>query len=149
MNPLQTQVGGDHYAKLKIQPVEYIHANGLGFIEGSVIKYVTRHKSKNGKQDIEKAIHFLELLMEVEYGESAKKEESIALGPLDSCNEPCKARFRNAFPVGDEWRAIITSHHGFAEIGNEQYWAERLDSVPCVMCQKAAREAVAGIRAAL
>jgi hypothetical protein len=63
----QTQVGGSHYKDMKIQPVDYIHANGIGFIEGSVIKYVSRHKSKNGKQDLEKAIHFLQLLIEREY----------------------------------------------------------------------------------
>lgn len=64
---LKQQVGGDHYKKLKIQPVEYIQANKLGFIEGSVIKYVTRHKQKNGADDIKKAIHFLELLLKLEY----------------------------------------------------------------------------------
>lgn len=63
---LDVQVGGDHYKKLKIQPVEYIHANRLGFFEGSVIKYVTRWKDKNGLKDLEKAKHFLELLIELE-----------------------------------------------------------------------------------
>lgn len=67
MSATQTQVGGSHYKDMKIQPVDYIHANGLGFIEGSVIKYVSRHKSKGGKQDLEKAKHFLELLIEREY----------------------------------------------------------------------------------
>lgn len=60
------QVGGDHYKKLKIQPVEYIHANGLGFCEGSVIKYVTRWRDKNGLKDLEKARHFLDLLIQLE-----------------------------------------------------------------------------------
>jgi len=67
MSATQTQVGGSHYKDMKIQPVDYIHANGLGFIEGCVVKYVSRHKSKNGKQDLEKAKHFLELLIEREY----------------------------------------------------------------------------------
>jgi hypothetical protein len=66
---LQTQVGGDHYAKMKIQPVEFIHANNLNFIEGSIVKYVARHRAKNGKQDLEKAKHFLEMLIELEYGD--------------------------------------------------------------------------------
>lgn len=70
--PLSTQVGGGHYKDLKIQPVEYIHANGLPFIEGCVVKYVTRHRSKNGKADIEKAIHFLQILLELEYGDAPK-----------------------------------------------------------------------------
>lgn len=62
-----SQIGGDHYKSLPIQPVDYCQRNGLGFIEGSVVKYVTRHKAKNGRQDIEKAIHFLQLLLEIEY----------------------------------------------------------------------------------
>jgi hypothetical protein len=75
MSALQEQVGGGHYKELAIQPVEYIHKNNLGFIEGCVIKYVTRHKSKNGQQDIYKAIHFLNLLLELEYG--APSENTI------------------------------------------------------------------------
>jgi hypothetical protein len=63
----ETQIGGDHYRTMVIQPVTFIHANGLGFIEGSVIKYVCRHRAKNGRQDLEKAIHFLHLLIELEY----------------------------------------------------------------------------------
>lgn len=66
-NPLDVQVGGGHYKDLAIQPVEFITANKIPYIEGSVIKYVTRHRSKNGAQDIKKAIHFLELLLELEY----------------------------------------------------------------------------------
>ena len=75
-NPLNRQEGGDHYKKLKIQPVEYIVANKIGFIEGSVIKYVTRHKEKHGKADLRKAIHFLELLIAMEYdrGEAANAQ---------------------------------------------------------------------------
>ena len=69
MSAKETQVGGDHYRELVIQPVEFCHKNGLGFCESSVIKYVTRHKRKNGKQDLEKAIHFLKLLIEMEYPE--------------------------------------------------------------------------------
>ena len=65
-NPLGSQVGGDHYKSLVIQPVEYIHKNSIGYIEGCVIKYVTRWRSKNGLQDLEKAKHFIELLIELE-----------------------------------------------------------------------------------
>lgn len=60
------QVGGDHYRDLAIQPVEYIHRNGLGFVEGSVVKYVTRWRKKNGVEDLLKARHFLNLLIEME-----------------------------------------------------------------------------------
>ena len=63
---LETQIGGSHYKSKAIQPVEYIHANDIGYFEGCVIKYVTRWKNKNGIQDLEKAKHYLELLIELE-----------------------------------------------------------------------------------
>lgn len=66
--PSEQQVGGSHYKNLAIQPAEYVYRNELGFLEGSAIKYITRHKSKNGAQDVKKAIHFLQLLLEYEYG---------------------------------------------------------------------------------
>lgn len=73
-SPTHTQVGGDHYKSMPIQPVEFIHANGLGFIEGCVIKYVCRHRHKNGREDLQKAIHFLRLLLELEYDEELRAE---------------------------------------------------------------------------
>lgn len=63
---LDKQVSGSHYKSKAIQPVEYIHANGLGFCEGNVIKYVTRWKEKNGIDDLEKALHYLEILIQLE-----------------------------------------------------------------------------------
>ena len=63
---LSVQVAGDHYKRLAIQPIEYIHANGIGFAEGSVIKYVTRWRDKAGITDLKKARHFLDLLIELE-----------------------------------------------------------------------------------
>jgi len=66
MSALESQVGGDHYKKLKIQPIEYIHANGIGYMEGNVIKYVSRWKDKNGIKDLEKAKHYIDLLIELE-----------------------------------------------------------------------------------
>ena len=66
MSALEKQISGNHYKTLKIQPIEYIHANGLPFAEGSVIKYVTRWRDKGGIADLEKAKHFLELLIELE-----------------------------------------------------------------------------------
>lgn len=69
MSALDKQVGGDHYKKLAIQPAVYCHKNKMGGIESAVVKYVTRHPWKAGKQDLEKAIHCLELLIELEYGD--------------------------------------------------------------------------------
>ena len=67
LNPLSLQEGGDHYKKYKIQPIEYCHANNLNACETYAIKYITRHKDKGGILDINKAIHCLELLKELEY----------------------------------------------------------------------------------
>lgn len=64
---LEVQVGGDHYHKRGIQPIEYIKSNNLDFNRGSVIKYVTRDKEKNKEQDIKKAIHFLQFVLEMDY----------------------------------------------------------------------------------
>lgn len=63
---LTKQVAGTHYKDLPIQPVEYIHANGIGYFEGNVIKYVSRWRAKNGIADLEKAKHYIELLIELE-----------------------------------------------------------------------------------
>jgi hypothetical protein len=68
-NALDVQVAGDHYKKLSIQPVQYIHANGIGYFEGNVIKYVSRWRDKGGMKDLEKAKHYIELLMELEKDE--------------------------------------------------------------------------------
>lgn len=65
---LDRQEGGDHYKNKPIQPVEYCMANGIGFMEGSVIKYVTRWRDKGGVQDLKKARHFLDMLIEYEEG---------------------------------------------------------------------------------
>ena len=63
---LHTQQGGSHYKDLKIQPIEYIHANNIPFAEGCVIKYMTRWRAKGGIKDLEKAKHFIDLLIELE-----------------------------------------------------------------------------------
>ena len=66
MSALDKQEGGGHYKGKAIQPVQYIHANGLGFCEGNVVKYITRWREKGGKADLLKVIHYVELLMELE-----------------------------------------------------------------------------------
>lgn len=62
------QVGGDHYKKCGIEPVEYIHANGLDFFRGNIVKYVTRDKDKNGAEDIRKVIDYANMILEFDYG---------------------------------------------------------------------------------
>lgn len=63
---LSHQEGGGHYKSMAIQPVEFIHANGIGYFEGNVIKYVSRWRQKNGLDDLKKAKHYIELLIELE-----------------------------------------------------------------------------------
>jgi len=62
------QVGGSHYKDCAIQPVDYIVENKLDFLEGNIVKYITRHKTKNGIEDIRKVIHYAELILEKKYG---------------------------------------------------------------------------------
>ena len=63
------QVGGNHYAQLGIEPRKIIKENKLNFNEGNVLKYLLRHKNKNGAEDIKKAIQYLEFILEDTYGE--------------------------------------------------------------------------------
>ena len=72
MSALQQQVAGDHYKDLKIQPIDFIHANGIPFAEGCAIKYLVRWREKGGIKDLEKAKHFIELLIELETRPSVK-----------------------------------------------------------------------------
>lgn len=65
MSANDKQIGGQHY-KLSIEPWDYIIANDLGYLEGNIVKYVSRYKAKNGLQDLEKALHYLEKLIETE-----------------------------------------------------------------------------------
>ena len=60
----EEQIGGSHYKDMPIQPAHFIRVNAIPFHEGCAIEYVCRHKSKNGADDIRKAIHFLELILE-------------------------------------------------------------------------------------
>ena len=68
---LDTQIGGEHYKKYAIQPVEFITKNKLGFLEGCVIKRICRYEDKNGLEDLKKAKHEIDLLIELKYGRQA------------------------------------------------------------------------------
>jgi Protein of unknwon function (DUF3310) len=63
---LDKQVGGDHYKQFKIQPVEFCHVNKIPYLEATAIKYLCRWRDKGGIQDLDKAIHFIELLKQLE-----------------------------------------------------------------------------------
>ena len=64
---LSSQVDGNHYTSMKIQPAEFINENKILFAEGNAIKYICRHQKKGKKKDIEKAIHYLEMILERDY----------------------------------------------------------------------------------
>ena len=67
MSAYDKQIGGTHYRKMKIQPSKFVIENELLFPEGNVIKYICRHRYKNGKEDLEKAVHFIEMIIERDY----------------------------------------------------------------------------------
>ena len=69
-NATEIQVGGSHYNRYAIQPTEFIHKNEIPFIEGNIIKYIIRHRHKNGLEDLKKARHYIDLLIEFDYKEA-------------------------------------------------------------------------------
>lgn len=77
-NPFDKQTGGDHYKKLAIQPTAYIQKNKLGWCEGNIVKYITRWRDKGGIQDIDKVIHYAELLKQI-VSEEEKPTKQIEL----------------------------------------------------------------------
>ena len=66
-NPYDKQIGGTHYQKFKIQPSKFVIENELLYPEGCVIKYILRHRLKGKKEDLKKAIHFIEMIIERDY----------------------------------------------------------------------------------
>ena len=67
MSAYKKQIGGSHYRKMKIQPSEFINQNKLLFAEGNAIKYICRHTHKGGKEDLEKAKHYIDMIIERDY----------------------------------------------------------------------------------
>lgn len=83
MSAKDLQEGGSHYKDMKIQPFEFIHANNIPFAEGCAIKYLCRWRKKGGVEDLKKAIHFIELLIDAEKPwEPEKAEEIINTDPF-------------------------------------------------------------------
>ena len=100
MSAQDAQIGGDHYKGMAIQPVEFIHRNGIGFAAGCAIKYICRYRQKNGREDLEKAKHFLDLLIELEYPEpSALVPESVPESEPPSTSADLCAHIRALFPA--------------------------------------------------
>lgn len=132
MSALDTQIGGDHYKGCKIQPVQYAEANDLRFLEACVVKRVTRHDKPTGKgrQDIEKAIHELQLLLEHRYplptvtvrnfgGEFPVTSAGLPEGWLEATvdNLPClNTRLDVMYPTGDVSKGLVAGHFPYDEI---------------------------------
>jgi hypothetical protein len=76
MSAYKKQIGGNHYKKYKVQPSQFVTENKLLYPEGCVIKYVIRHQDKGGKQDLEKAKHMIDMIIERDYEEEKEKQES-------------------------------------------------------------------------
>ena len=83
-NPYDKQVGGDHYSKMKIQPAEFVNKNKMLFAEGNAIKYICRHINKGGKQDLEKAKHYIDMIIDRDYGDDAEKSKVFLSGLPES-----------------------------------------------------------------
>ena len=71
-DPYDTQVGGNHYQTMKIQPAEFINKNEMKFAEGNAIKYICRHVNKGGLQDLQKAKHYIDMIIERDYADESK-----------------------------------------------------------------------------
>ena len=77
MSAYKKQIGGSHYKKYKVQPSEFINKNKILFAEGNAIKYICRHADKGGKEDLKKAKHYIDMIIERDYTEE---------NPLDKKN---------------------------------------------------------------
>ena len=80
MSSYNRQIGGKHYIKYKIQPSRFVVENKLLYPEGCVIKYILRHQDKGGKQDLLKAKHFIDMIIERDYSGEKEKQETWVEG---------------------------------------------------------------------
>ena len=110
---IDRQIGGDHYKKLKIQPMEYSLANNLNAAQHTVVKYVTRYKDKGGLQDLEKALHTLEMLIEHETSQAKQDQPELPLREFRPDGSKVRRSIDDATP--EEWNASI--YHGYGGTG--------------------------------
>lgn len=105
MKVFDTQVGGSHYRNMVIQPSEFIIKNNIPFAEGNIIKYVVRHRSKNGVEDLLKARHYIDMLLDAEYGvyDIGHTPEKCEFVNQDGSEvDPCVARMLNFYVNNSE-----------------------------------------------
>ena len=89
MSAYKKQIGGKYYLKMKIQPSEFINKNNLPFAEGNAIKYICRHANKGEVQDLEKAKHYIDMIIERDYAGPKEKAETWIAGYKKWKNERC------------------------------------------------------------
>ena len=82
MSAYKKQIGGSHYKNMKIQPSKFINDNKLLFAEGNAIKYICRHAHKGGKEDLKKAIHYIEMIIERDYEDTKPGDKKNYWGIL-------------------------------------------------------------------
>ena len=82
MSSYKKQIGGSHYKNMKIQPSKFRNDNNLLFAEGNAIKYICRHAHKGGKEDLKKAIHYIEMIIERDYQETNPMDKKNYWGIL-------------------------------------------------------------------
>ena len=99
MNINEKQVGGSHYRKLDPAPWDVVIAWKLGYLDGTALKYIARWKDKNGLEDLRKAIHFLEKLIETEEKKNNNGSKSLSIG---STEVPSTDSQLNLFPIESE-----------------------------------------------
>jgi len=101
MSAYDKQIGGSHYKNMKIQPSEFINENNLPFAEGNAIKYICRHKHKGERQDLEKAKHYIDMILERDYKLIPMTEEEEYRNAGIS-----KADAERTFPPNNSWGMI-------------------------------------------
>lgn len=134
MSALDTQIGGDHYKGMPIQPMEFSMANGLDACQHTIIKYVTRFREKGGVQDLEKAKHVIDMLIEFEQdaGTEGEEDKSKNLGEFihqflheekaapaaetkPNCKEELSREVRKLFPGADIKIVFVTEETGMTD----------------------------------
>lgn len=113
---LDNQHGGTHYKEKGIQPIAYAHANDLSFFQGNVVKYVTRYKDKKGVEDVKKAIHYLQMILEFEYGVFSE----VSFSDAEELSETYKNPFSGSDISQEELKSFIESVDNLSS--QEELW---------------------------
>ena len=125
MNANQKQISGTHYKLNSIQPWDYVAANNLGYFEGSAIKYITRWRSKGGVADLQKAIHFLEKLIELQVPVERESPKSNSVSPFPGI----KASSESSYPMGRSNYADSLTHPSGYTNNSDMGWVELTEAL--------------------